>query len=269
MNRKDIALGLSLAFMVLAISIVISIEGIGPIIPIDIRGLGASYLWNSYNPWNTTLTSFSLNAVTAIIWDYRGLDTFYETAVLFASIVAILMVLRGYIEVKGLGVKGLSDITKTATKIILPLIVTYGFATAVHGQITPGGGFQGGAIAVVASTLIIAVLSIEYIYELGISSSKLMLLRVFGFLGIIATSISLAIIGMLIGVDTYIFQNMAKENSLSMPINFLDTTLAGSIFIFNLFEFIIVFSGLTFALIMLTIREEELRNIDTVVEVYE
>ncbi|MEM0153374.1 MAG: Na(+)/H(+) antiporter subunit B [Ignisphaera sp.] len=270
MNRKDVILALSLALLVLALSLTITFEGLGPITPTDLRSIGASFILNSYNPWSIGLTSFSLNAVTAIVWDYRGLDTIYETTVLFASIVAILVVLRGYIELRGLGAKGLSDIAKCATKIIIPLIVVYGLATAIHGHLTPGGGFQGGAIAVVAATLATAVFSIEYLYEWGLNTSKLMLLRLSGLLAIVLTSLSIVIIGVLSGSNAYILQNMAKNDSiLSMPRTLLDTPLAGSIFLYNLFEFLIVFSGLTFAIMVLILREDELKNINEVAEAYE
>ncbi|MEM3967595.1 MAG: hypothetical protein QXK04_07475, partial [Ignisphaera sp.] len=64
--------------------------------------------------------------------------------------------------------------------------------------------------------------------------------------------------------------NMAKNDSiLSMPRTLLDTPLAGSIFLYNLFEFLIVFSGLTFAIMVLILREDELKNINEVAEAYE
>ncbi|MCS7110944.1 MAG: sodium:proton antiporter [Ignisphaera sp.] len=270
MNRKDIALALSLSLLVLALSLTISLEGLGPIVPRELRPLGASFVQNSYNPWNASLTSLSLNVVTAIVWDYRGLDTLYETLVLFASIAATLVVLRGYSELSGLGIKGLSDVSKSVTVVIAPLIVVYGIATAIHGHLTPGGGFQGGTIAVVAATLIIAVFSLEYLYRRGVSTSRLMLLRILGLLAIILTSLSLASIGMPSNVNAYILQNMAKDDSaLSMPGVLFDTPLAGSIFLYNLFEFIIVFSGLTFAAMMLVLRESELESIKEAAEVYE
>jgi len=73
-----------------------------------------------------------------------------------------------------------------------------------------------------------------------------------------------------LGVRAYVFQNMAKENSpLSMPRFLLDSPLAGSVVFFNLFELLVVFSGLSTALIVLSLREEELREIGRVREYYE
>ncbi len=261
MRRKDVIIAVSLSLFVLATSVIIGIEEFAAIASTEIRSLGKSYLYYSYNPWHVNLTSFSLNSVTAIIWDYRGFDTFYETCVLLASIIALIAVFRGYVEVVGLEPRGLSDIVKASTKLVIPLIVVYGIITAVHGQITPGGGFQGGAIVTVAISMAIAIYSLEFIFKTGITTPKLVLLRALGILCLVAIAITPLILGAFLGVKAFVFQNMAKENSpISMPQYLLDRPLAGSIFFFNLFELLIVVSGLSTALIVLSLREVELRK---------
>uniref|UniRef100_A0A7C5XKN4 Sodium:proton antiporter n=1 Tax=Ignisphaera aggregans TaxID=334771 RepID=A0A7C5XKN4_9CREN len=270
MRMKDIIIAISLSLFVLATSFIIAIEEHAAIGTTDIRGLGKSYLYYSYNPWYEYLTSFSLNVVTAIIWDYRGFDTFYETCVLLASIVALISLFRGYVEKTGLPLKGLSDIVKTSTKLVMPLIVIYGAITALHGQLTPGGGFQGGAIVSVVTSLVIAIFSLEYVLKAGLSTRKLTLLRTLGVLCIAIIAVTPLIIAALMGVKAYVFQNMAKENSpVSMPRTLLDSSMAGSILFFNLFELIVAFSGLSTALIVLSLREDELREIFTVREHHE
>jgi multicomponent Na+:H+ antiporter subunit B len=49
----------------------------------------------------------------------------------------------------------MSLIVKTITKLIYGFIMVYGFYVIVHGHITPGGGFQGGAIVASAFALLI------------------------------------------------------------------------------------------------------------------
>jgi multicomponent Na+:H+ antiporter subunit B len=41
---------------------------------------------------------------------------------------------------------GMSRIVKTITSIALPFIMIYGLYIIAHGHLTPGGGFQGGAV---------------------------------------------------------------------------------------------------------------------------
>jgi energy-converting hydrogenase B subunit I len=49
----------------------------------------------------------------------------------------------------------MSLIVKTITRLIYGFIMIYGFYVIVHGHITPGGGFQGGAIVASAFALLI------------------------------------------------------------------------------------------------------------------
>ena len=270
MRRKDVVIALSLSLFVLAVSIIITLEEFTTVGSLEIRSLGKSYLNYSYNPWREDLTSFSLNTVSAIIWDYRGFDTFYETSVLLASIIALLALFRGYVEKTGLVSKGLSDIVKTSTRLVIPLIVVYGVIIALHGQLTPGGGFQGGATVSVVTSLAIATFSLDYVLRSGLSTRRLMLLRALSLLCIVIIAITPLLVAASLGVRAYIFQNMVKKDSpVSMPSHLLDSPLAGTVFFFNLFELLVVFSGLSTALIVLSLREEELREISRECEQYE
>ncbi|KQC07411.1 MAG: sodium:proton antiporter [Candidatus Cloacimonas sp. SDB] len=49
----------------------------------------------------------------------------------------------------------MSIIVKTITKLIYGFIMVYGFYVIVHGHLTPGGGFQGGAIVASAFALLV------------------------------------------------------------------------------------------------------------------
>jgi len=60
--------------------------------------------------------------------------------------------------------KEMSRIVKTVTNFVYGFIIIFGFYIIVHGHLTPGGGFQGGAV--VGSAF--ALLLVSY----GISNSK-------------------------------------------------------------------------------------------------
>jgi len=51
--------------------------------------------------------------------------------------------------------KQLSRIVRTVTNFIYLIIIIYGFYIIVHGHLTPGGGFQGGAIVASAFALLL------------------------------------------------------------------------------------------------------------------
>jgi len=48
----------------------------------------------------------------------------------------------------------MSVVVRTVTRIILPLVLIFGAYVIMHGHLTPGGGFQGGAVAASAVALL-------------------------------------------------------------------------------------------------------------------
>jgi len=94
----------------------------------------------------------AVNIVTSVVLNYRGFDTLGEVTVLFIAALglgAVLFVERKIKEV----VKDNEDkkkraslILRTGSRILFPLILLFGAYIFIHGHLTPGGGFQGGAI---------------------------------------------------------------------------------------------------------------------------
>lgn len=88
------------------------------------------------------------NIVTAIIVTYRGLDTLGEVTVLFlaASIVGLVLALGGRSAQTGRAVVPVGELLTTGSRYLAPLVMLLGVYVFVNGHLTPGGGFQGGAI---------------------------------------------------------------------------------------------------------------------------
>lgn len=95
----------------------------------------------------------AVNAVAGMILDYRAFDTFGESGVLFISACAVILLLRGT------GKRDAFDtllhemeeprhdvILKQVTRVLAPMIMTFGVYVVVGGHLGPGGGFSGGAI---------------------------------------------------------------------------------------------------------------------------
>jgi len=88
------------------------------------------------------------NIVTAVLVTYRGLDTLGEVAVLFISAAGVGLLLRrrvGETE-EGPNRRSSSELVQTAVQFLLPLIFVLGIYVFINGHLTPGGGFQGGAV---------------------------------------------------------------------------------------------------------------------------
>jgi multicomponent Na+:H+ antiporter subunit B len=96
------------------------------------------------------------NVVTSVVVTYRGLDTLGEVTILFAAaaVVGLLLHLnRNENERRREG----SELLKTGTALLFPLILLFGVYVFINGHLTPGGGFQGGAI--IASAVVLSVLA--------------------------------------------------------------------------------------------------------------
>ncbi|MBK9160246.1 MAG: Na(+)/H(+) antiporter subunit B [Nitrosomonadales bacterium] len=88
------------------------------------------------------------NIVTAIIVTYRGLDTLGEVTVLFlaSTIVGLVLALgRKSGSAQRVPVP-VGELLTTGSLFLVPLIMLLGAYVFVNGHLTPGGGFQGGAI---------------------------------------------------------------------------------------------------------------------------
>jgi len=96
------------------------------------------------------------DAVNAIDYDYRGFDTLGEEFILFASVLGAMLLLRRpeRPETTTPPEKGLSDAVKVSAAVAFSVLVIFGIYISTHGQLTPGGGFQGGVILASASMLI-------------------------------------------------------------------------------------------------------------------
>jgi multicomponent Na+:H+ antiporter subunit B len=98
------------------------------------------------------------NIVTSVVVTYRGLDTLGEVTILFAaaSIIGFALKSRRKTPPKSQQ-KGTSELLKTGSALLIPLIFLMGAYVFVNGHLSPGGGFQGGAI--IASGTVLMFLS--------------------------------------------------------------------------------------------------------------
>jgi multicomponent Na+:H+ antiporter subunit B len=93
--------------------------------------------------------------VTALNFDLRAFDTLGEEFILFASVAGVALLLRHLRDEEGVarstGIEdhrfaGASDALRVASLVLIPILVSLGAYVVLHGQLTPGGGFQGGVV---------------------------------------------------------------------------------------------------------------------------
>jgi multicomponent Na+:H+ antiporter subunit B len=93
--------------------------------------------------------------VTALNFDLRAFDTLGEEFILFASVLGVVLILRqmrgerqrpALHEADEHTFAGASEALRALSLAMIPAILAIGVYIVVHGQLTPGGGFQGGVI---------------------------------------------------------------------------------------------------------------------------
>uniref|UniRef100_A0A7C4NR48 Sodium:proton antiporter n=1 Tax=Staphylothermus marinus TaxID=2280 RepID=A0A7C4NR48_STAMA len=243
MSRVREAVFITLFLTVVSLIVLATITASqGEILPRTTRSLAKTFLNTTYNVIDRKFWTASPEAVAAIVWDYRGLDTFYETIVFYTAIISCLMLYRDILGkpdvTKG---EGLSVVVKRANAIATVGIIAVGASTILHGMITPGGGFQGGAIAAVAPVVLLVVFSRNLIDRSRLTYRKSIVLRNLAILSIVLT----ALLPVLLSAGRgYVFQNQNKEFSVfSYPSLLIDVPMGGSIWFYNLFEGIAVFTA--------------------------
>ena len=97
------------------------------------------------------------NVVTAIVVTYRGFDTLGEVTILFltASIISFFLKLKEEEEDSNIENHDTSELLVTASQILIPIMFLFGIYVFMNGHLTPGGGFQGGAIIATGVALMI------------------------------------------------------------------------------------------------------------------
>ncbi len=145
---------------------------------ISVLGLFALYCWGTRGlpaighyagPYGDVLNSLAVYArhatdvVTAVNFDYRGIDTLGEEFILFGSVVGVLLLLRRQKDEKKdeshqheemRTAPDTSDAVRVLTLALVAPLVLFGVYVVIHGQLTPGGGFQGGVVLATAPLLV-------------------------------------------------------------------------------------------------------------------
>lgn len=151
--------------------------------------------------------------VTLLNFDLRAFDTLGEEFILFTAILGVALILR---EIRGEGEEPREDAgdehhfrdpgaaLRAFSLVLVPMIVVLGVYIVVHGQLTPGGGFQGGVV--LAAGPLAVFLGARYLRMRQIAPQRLVELSdAFGAAGLVA-----------IGLGGLIFTGIFLRNFLPL-----------------------------------------------------
>jgi len=95
----------------------------------------------------------AINVVASIILDYRAFDTLGEALVLFAALIAVIVLLKDERSVfdqhnleRGKYEPVADQIFRTVAAVIVPCLLLFGLYIIANGHLSAGGGFSGGAV---------------------------------------------------------------------------------------------------------------------------
>jgi multicomponent Na+:H+ antiporter subunit B len=130
--------------------------------------------WGQYRgPYGDVIAAVAVferhatDTVNAVTYDYRGFDTLGEEFILFSAVTGVMLLLRPESKPEGDNPESfqdraaLSETVQVFTTVIFAFSVLFGIYIATHGQLTPGGGFQGGVILAAAPMLIYVAENME------------------------------------------------------------------------------------------------------------
>ncbi|MFI8992843.1 MnhB domain-containing protein [Streptomyces sp. NPDC053542] len=141
------------------------------------------------------------NAVAAVNFDQRAFDTLGEETILFGAVLGTVVLLRQARDERHVD-PAPADVAAPVRRyalVLLPVTVVAGLYVVAHGQLTPGGGFQGGVVA--ATALHLLYIAVDYralerirplgLFEVGDAAGEAAYL-VIGVAGLLAGSSYLA-----------------------------------------------------------------------------
>jgi multicomponent Na+:H+ antiporter subunit B len=95
------------------------------------------------------------NAVNAVTYDIRGVDTMGEEFILFAAVIGVVLLLRGEEgRTEDVDDDTGSDLIRVVGTLAIGAAMLVGLWLVAFGFVTPGGGFQGG-VAIASGALLL------------------------------------------------------------------------------------------------------------------
>lgn len=128
---------------------------------------GLPHFGTLVHPYGTRAVSAALarrtsNVVSSINFDQRAFDTLGEESILFASVLGAIVLLRPAKDEREEAPRPVevAPATRLLGTVLLPVTLLTGVYIVAHGQLSPGGGFQGGVV--LATGLHLAYVAADY-----------------------------------------------------------------------------------------------------------
>ncbi|MBW8793722.1 MAG: sodium:proton antiporter [Streptomyces sp.] len=122
----------------------------------DLPGFGGTRHPYGDRAVRASLARHTANVISSVNFDQRAYDTLGEMSILFAAVLGCVVLLRQNRDEQ----RDRPEPTEVALPVrryallMLPVALVTGLYVIAHGQLSPGGGFQGGVVAATALHLL-------------------------------------------------------------------------------------------------------------------
>lgn len=103
---------------------------------------------------HASLARHTANVIASVNFDQRAFDTLGEMTILFAAVIGCVILLRQTRDEHRdrPAPEKVSRPVRRHALLVLPVALLTGLYVIAHGQLSPGGGFQGGVVAATSCT---------------------------------------------------------------------------------------------------------------------
>ncbi|MEV6835623.1 MnhB domain-containing protein [Streptomyces sp. NPDC051133] len=123
---------------------------------LDLPGFGGGSHPYDTRAVHASLARHTANTIASVNFDQRAYDTLGEMSILFASVLGCVVLLRQARDEHRAEPEP-AEVARPVRRyalIVLPVALVTGLYVVAHGQLSPGGGFQGGVVAATALHLL-------------------------------------------------------------------------------------------------------------------
>ncbi|GAA2785135.1 hypothetical protein GCM10010521_74240 [Streptomyces rameus] len=123
---------------------------------LDLPGFGGTRHPYGDRAVRASLARHTANTVSSVNFDQRAYDTLGEMSILFAAVLGCVVLLRQARDERRARPEP-AEVARPVRRyalLTLPVALVTGLYVIAHGQLSPGGGFQGGVVAATALHLL-------------------------------------------------------------------------------------------------------------------
>jgi multicomponent Na+:H+ antiporter subunit B len=123
---------------------------------LDLPGFGGKSHPYGTRAVHASLTRHTANTIASVNFDQRAYDTLGEMSIMFAAVLGCVVLLRQARDEHREQPQP-AEVARPVRRyalIVLPVALVTGLYVIAHGQLSPGGGFQGGVVAATALHLL-------------------------------------------------------------------------------------------------------------------